>query len=140
FRIAPFADLAHRLVDIAGRGDDHALEPRRVLPAKVRHVAVIGTDHADFEGRIRQADEAEPGGRDQEVDVRSLVVHVLDAVFGLVVLHPGPRHLAAHPARLAAGEGLARCALAENPAVVFGADPIVVQALDTADRALPDGE
>src|SRR6202023_1447538 len=42
--------------------------------------------------------------------------------------------------RLATGKGLARRLLAEYPAVVFRADPIVVEAGHTADRPFSDGE
>src|SRR3989442_7434410 len=42
-----------------------------------------------------------------EMDVGFLVIHVLDAVFGLVVLHLRPGHLAAHPFGLPAGKGFA---------------------------------
>src|SRR5690348_15223485 len=70
--------------------------------------------------------------------VGPLVVHVLDAVLGLVVLHTGPRHLAAHPFRLAPGEGGAGRALAEHPPVVFRPDAIIVEPFHTADRSLPD--
>src|SRR5206468_2480773 len=89
---------------------------------------------------IREADEAEPGCRDQKMDIGPLVVHVLDPVFGLIVLHPGARHLAAHPPRLAAGKSLARGFLAENPPVVFRAYAVVMETVDAADRALPDRE
>ena len=72
------------------------------------------------------------------MDVGPFVIHVLDAVLGLVVLHAGPRHLAAHPFRLAAGEGLARRALAKNTPVVFRPDAIIVEPFHTADSSLPD--
>src|SRR6516225_8244936 len=72
------------------------------------------------------------------MDIRPLVVHVLDPVLGLVVLYPRPRHLTAHPSRLATGEALARCTLAKHPAVIFRADSIIVQALDASDRPLSD--
>ena len=103
-------------------------------------MAVVGTDHADLERRVGQADEAEPGGRDQEMDIRPFVIHVLDAVLGLIVLHARPRHLAAHPFCLTAGEGLARRGLAENPPVVFRTDAIVVETGHTSDRPFSDGE
>src|SRR5215469_10658058 len=70
------------------------------------------------------------------MDVRPLVIHVLDAVLGLVVLHAGARHLAAHPPRLAAGEGFARRLFTEDPAVIFGPDPVVVEAADAGNRTL----
>src|SRR6516225_2894295 len=72
------------------------------------------------------------------MDVGPLVVHVLDSVLGLVVLHPGAWHLAAHPPRLAAGEGVARGLFAEHPAVIFRADAVVVGAADACDRSLSD--
>src|ERR1700757_1602906 len=74
------------------------------------------------------------------MDVRPLVIHVLDPVFGLIVLHPGPRHFTAHPSRLTTGEGLARRLFAEYPAVVFRADAIVVEAGYPANRPFSDGE
>ncbi len=74
------------------------------------------------------------------MDIRPFVIHVLDPVFGLIVLHPGPRHLTTHPSRLATGEGLAGRLFAEYPAVVFRADAIVVEAGHAADRPFADGE
>ena len=140
FGFSPFADLAHRLVDDPGGGDDHALEAGRVLPAEIRHVAVVGTDQADFERRVRQADGAEPGGRNQEMDIGPLVVHVPDAILGLIVLHSRAGHLAAHPSRLAAGERVARRRLAQHPPVILGPDAVIVEFGNAADRALPDGK
>src|SRR5271169_894185 len=63
------------------------------------------------------------------MDVGPLVVHVLDAVLGLIVLHPRPRQLAAAPLRLAAGEGPARRRLPQHPPVEFPAETIVVATL-----------
>ena len=57
------------------------------LPAEVVGVAVIGADHADLEVDVGQADDAHPDRRHQEVRVGALLVHVRDAVLGLVVLH-----------------------------------------------------
>ena len=113
-RFAPFADLVHRRVDIASRGHDHAFQPVGVLARKIRQMPVIGTDHADFERRVVMADEAGPGGRDQEMPVGALIVHVADPALGRIVLHPGARLLAAHPVGIAAAMGLARRRLAEN--------------------------
>src|SRR3989442_12554379 len=72
-----------------------------------------------------------------EMDVGFLVIHVLDAVFGLVVLHPRPGHLAAHPFGLPAGKGFARRRLAEDAPVILYADAVVVQIARAFDRA-PD--
>ena len=115
------------VLDIARRGDDQAFQPVRELPAEIGHVAVVGADHPGFERGVGQPDEAHPRAGDQEMDVCPFVVHVLDAVRGLIVLHPRPRHLAAAPLQLAAGEGLARLRLAQHPPVVFGGDAIVVE-------------
>src|SRR5690349_13311624 len=59
--------------------------------------------------------------------IRPLVVHVFDAVGGGGVLNPGARHLAAAPARLAAGEGLTRRRLTENASIEFPAEAVGVQ-------------
>ena len=72
------------------------------------------------------------------MDVGPLVVHVLDPVLGLVVLHPRARHLAAHPSRLAAGEGVARRLLAKHTPIVFRADAVIMGSADTRDGSLPD--
>src|SRR6516165_6097188 len=58
------------------------------------------------------------------MDVRPFIVHVSDAVVGLVVLDTRPRFLAAHPPRFPASERLTRCLLAQDPPVVFGASTI----------------
>src|SRR5271163_4316704 len=60
------------------------------------------------------------------MDVGPLVVHVLDAVLGLIVLHPRPGQLAAAPLRLAAGEGPARRRLPQHPPIEFPAETVVV--------------
>src|SRR6516162_10493045 len=140
FGFAPLTDLAHRLVDGTRGSNDHALEACRVLSTKIRHMAVIGADRSNLERRVGKTDEAQPGCRDQEMDVRSFVIHVLDAVLGLIVLHAWPRHLAAHPSRFAPREGLARGGLTEDPPIVFCSNPIIVGPLHTADRSLPDSK
>ncbi len=71
------------------------------------------------------------------MDVRPLIVHVLDAVFSLVVLHAGPRQFAAAPVRLAAAVVLARRRLAEDAPIVFRIDPIGLAAAGMLGR-LPD--
>ena len=71
------------------------------------------------------------------MDVRPLVVHVLDPVRGMVVLHPGPRQLAAAPLRLPTGVRLARRRLAQHPAIEFGRDAVVVETGGMLGR-LPD--
>jgi hypothetical protein len=126
-RIPPFADLAHGFLGNAGRGNDQALQPVRELPAEISDVAVVGARHRDLESRVVEPDEAHERAGDQEMHIRPLVVHVLDAVGGVGVLHPGARHLAAAPARLAAGEGLARHRLAEHAAIEFPAEAVGVQ-------------
>jgi hypothetical protein len=83
-------DLADGLVDGARGGHDRRVEAPRELPAEVRGVAVVGPDQSDFELDVGEAHDADPGGRDEEMRVGPLVVHVLDAVLGLIVLHPDP--------------------------------------------------
>src|SRR5689334_6273771 len=58
FRLPPFPDFLDRAVDVARRGDDRSLEPVRILPAEIRHVAMEGADHAGFERDIVDADQA----------------------------------------------------------------------------------
>src|SRR5271170_2284817 len=60
------------------------------------------------------------------MDVGPLVVHVLDAVLGLIVLHPRPRQLAAAPLRLASSETPARRRLPQHPPVEFPAETVVM--------------
>src|SRR5271156_1555075 len=60
------------------------------------------------------------------MDVGPLVVHVLDAVLGLIVLHPRPGVLAAAPIRFSAGESLARRRLPQHPPIEFPAETVVV--------------
>ncbi len=127
-RFAPFADLMDRGVDVAGRSDDHALQPVGILARKIAQMPVIGPDHCDFDARVVMSDKTGPGGRDQKMRVGPLVVHVLNAGLGLVVLHPGARHLAAHPMGIAPGMGLARRRLAEDPAIGDLAEAVDVAA------------
>ena len=116
-RFAPFADFLDRSVDIARRGDDHALQPVGMVAAEIGHVPVEGADDVDLDRRVLVADKAGPRGRDQEMRVGALVVHVLEPAFGLVVLGPGARLLRAHPLGVAAAMGLARRRLAEDALV-----------------------
>src|SRR5205807_5341286 len=109
--------------------NDQALQPVRIPTAKIRHVTVIGADQPNFERRVIEPDEAHERAGDQKMDVRPLVVHVLDAVLGLIILHPRPGVLAAPPLRVAAGKAFAGCGLPEYPPVVFSAETVVVAAL-----------
>src|SRR3954452_5484005 len=77
-------------------------------------MAVIGADQRDLDARVLMADKAGPGRGNAEMRVGALVVHVLDAALGLVVLHPGPGHLAAHPMGVAPAMGVARRRFAED--------------------------
>ena len=127
FGLAPFADLAHRLIDAPCRGDDRALEAVRMRSAELRHVPMIGADHRDLDRSIVNADKTEPRGRDQKMDVGPLIVHVHDAVLGLIVLCARPRSLAAHPPRVPAGKAFAWRLLAKDPTVgVLGAGAVRV--------------
>ena len=58
--------------------------------------------------------------------VDAFVIHIGDAVGGLVVLGARSRHLGAAPSRLTPAEAVARRLLAEHAAVEFGADAILV--------------
>ncbi len=98
---------------------------------------VVGADDANFEGRVVVADEAGPGGRDQEMGVGSLIIHVADPALGRVILHPGARLLAAHPVGIAAAMGLARRRLAENALIGDLAIAVDVPARRAAGRPLP---
>ena len=131
FGLAPFADFTHRLIDPPCRGDDRALEAVRMRPAELRHVPMIGAYHRDFDRRIVNADQTEPRGRNQEMDVGAFIVHVHDAVLSLVVLRARARSLAAHPPRVPAGKAFARRLLAEDPPVVLGAGAIRVHLAST---------
>ncbi len=84
------ANLAHGFVNGARGGHDHGLEACRKAPAEIRHMAVVGPNHSDFEIDIGEAHDADPGCRDLKMHVGALVVHILDAVLGLIVLHPWP--------------------------------------------------
>src|SRR5438552_11933693 len=69
--------------------------------------------------------------------VGAFFVHVGDAVCGVVVLHAGPRQLAAAPLRLAAATRVLRRRLAEHPAIVLRRDAVIVAAAGMLGR-LPD--
>src|SRR5271154_2905359 len=60
------------------------------------------------------------------MDVGPLVVHVLDAVLGLIVLHPRPRQLATAPLRIPSSEIPARRRLPQHPSIEFPAETVVV--------------
>ena len=114
-RFPPFPDFLDRAVGIARRGDDRSLQPVRILPAEIRHVAMEGADHAGFERDVIDADQARPAAGHEEMHVGPLVVHVGDAVGGIVVLHARTRHFRAHPHRVAAAVVGPRRRLAEHP-------------------------
>ena len=86
-----------------------------------------GADHAGFERDVVDADQARPAAGHEEMHVGPLVVHVGDAVGGVVVLHAGTRHLRAHPHRVAAAVVGPRRRLAEHPAIELRLDAIAVQ-------------
>jgi hypothetical protein len=93
------------------------LETVGILTAEVRRVPVIGADQPGLKLDVGQADHADPRGRDQEVRVGSLVVHVLDAILGLIVLDAGSRLLRTAPVGAAPGERLVGARLTENAAI-----------------------
>src|SRR5207244_8116339 len=73
-----------------------------------------------------------------EVRVDPFVVHVGDAIRGLIVLHADPGLLAAHPLGAAAREGLVRARVAENAAVELRVNAILMGAGSSADLVAGD--
>src|SRR5213593_1774444 len=67
--------------------------------------------------------------------VGPLVVHVLDAVLGLVVLHPRSRLLRPPPVRASPGERLVGARLAEDTPVELRADAVLMGAGGASDQA-----
>src|SRR5690242_931646 len=61
--------------------------------------------------------------------VGSFIIHVADAVGGIVVLYAGTRQLAAHPMRVTTGVSYTRRRLAEHPAVLSRRDAVAVFAV-----------
>src|SRR5687767_3231842 len=100
----PLADLAHRLIDSTRGGDDHAFEACRELPTKVGHIPMIGPDQPYFKLGIRQAHDAGPAPVDQQMHIGSFLIHVLDTIRGLIVLHPWSGSLRPPPGTTSAGE------------------------------------
>src|SRR4051794_326317 len=98
---------------------------------------VVGADQRDLDAAVLIADKAGPGGRDAEMPVGALVVHVLDARRRFVILHPGARHLAAHPVGVAPAMGLARRRLAEDALIGDLAEPVDMPAGGAAGIAGP---
>ena len=79
-RLAPMQHLGERAFDIARRGEDDAAKPLRKGAAIIRHPAVIGAVHRHFERDIvARRPGAEPAGRQGQVGVDPLVIHVGDA-------------------------------------------------------------
>ena len=97
---------------------------RRVgeLAAEVGGVTVVGSDQSDLELDVRESHDADPERRDEELGIGPLVVHVLDAVLGLVVLHADPRLLRTHPVGGSAGERRVGAGVAEEAPVELRAD------------------
>ena len=67
------------------------------------------------------------------MDVRALVVHVLDPVVGPIILHPGTGKLGAAPGTTSASEGGVQTRLAEN-ATVEASMHTVLMALRSVSR------
>ena len=129
----PLADLAHGFVDGARGGHDHGLEAVGELPAEVGGMAVVRADQSDLELDVGQPHRADPARGHQEVDVGALVVHVLDAVRGLIVLHADPRLPAAPPSGAPAGERLVGTGLAEDAPVELGVHAVLMEIGRAAD-------
>ncbi len=143
FGIAPFADLAHRFRDLAGRGDDRALEAVRRGGAEIGHVAVIGADQRHLDRGVGVADRRGPGRGDEEMPVGALDIHVVQAVLGVVVLDAGAgaQPAAPHPAVARAGLRLRFAQRALIDLFVEAVDRALAAALlARADRDLVAGQ
>ena len=130
FRIAPFADFARRLADVARRGDDRAFEPVGERPAKLVHEAVVGADQPGFERYVWQPDHTRPDRGDQEMHIRAFGIHVEDSVVGSVVDYPRARPPLAAP-YAAVGRSGTRLGLAQGALV-----GLVGKAVGVADAAV----
>jgi hypothetical protein len=78
---------------------------------------VVGAAQPYFERGVVQPHHASPRGWDEKVDIGALLVHVLDAVCRLIILHPGTGALGASPGATSAGEGRMRAGLTQDAAV-----------------------
>ena len=88
-------------------------------------MTVIGPDQLDLDRDVGKAYDARPERRNEELRVGPFVVHVLDAVLGLVVLNAEPGLLASPPLDGSAGEGLVRAGIAEDTPVEFGGHAVL---------------
>ena len=125
-RSSPLRDLAHGLVHGARGGHDRGLQARRELSAEIGRVTMIGADQSDLELDVRQSDDAHPERGHHEMRICPLVVHVLDPVLGLVILHAHPRLLRPHPVGAAAGERVVRAGRPEHAAIELRGDPVLI--------------
>ena len=96
-------------------------------------MAVIGANQSDLQLDIGKTDGTDPRRRDEEMNVRALVVHVLDAILGAVVLDPDPRLLGASPVRASTREGFVRTGFPEHTAVGLRIDAVLMGVGCTAD-------
>src|SRR5271170_3471314 len=109
-RFPPFPDFLDRAVDITRRGNDRSLQPVRILPAEIRHVAMEGSDHAGFERDVLDTDQARPAAGHEETHVGPLSSMSATRLAGLSSCTPGrgtfaPIHTVSRP--LWSGRGAA---------------------------------
>src|SRR2546430_8747296 len=81
---------------------------------------VVGRVLLDLDRGVGKAHDAGPERRNEELRIGPFVVHVLDAVLGLVVLNAEPGLLASPPLDGSAGEGLVRAGIGEVAPVELG--------------------
>jgi hypothetical protein len=78
---------------------------------------VIGAAQPHFECGVVQPHHTDPRGWDEKVDIGALLVHIFDAIFGLIVLYPRTGAPGAPPGAASAGEGRMRTGSTEDTAV-----------------------
>jgi hypothetical protein len=95
---------------------------------------MIGPDQPQFKLGIRQAHDAGPAPVNQQMHIGSLVIHVFDAVLGLIVLYPRSGPLGTPPGTASAGKRWMGTRLPKDPSVEFRPNPVTVQLARPVDR------
>jgi hypothetical protein len=85
-RSSPAADFLEAARHVARAGEDHAADAIGIGAAVILHPAVIGAVHPRLERHVvARGPRSEPSGGQREIDVHALVVHVIDALRGVVI-------------------------------------------------------
>ena len=127
FGLTPLANLGHRMLHIQARDQYHPFQPLGRLGAIVSHVTVVGAVQAPLYLFILQSHDTGPGGWDEEMHIRSFVVHVLHPVVWFVILDARSGRFGPHPPGFSPGKTLVEGSVTQDTPIILGIDAVEVQ-------------